>query len=96
MSLSADFNGQYNAYRENDYVLRVNFGSIYYYYDFMTRLLVTKNTSGTTGITTTPFSQLDRESLALMREELIRQGGKPPELPADGTGPSAPPRKLNL
>jgi hypothetical protein len=44
----------------------------------------------------TPFSQMDREVLVLMRDKLIELGGQPPELPPEAPATQAPARKFNL
>lgn len=95
MDLSAAFNSDYKAHKENDYVLRVSYGNTYYFYDFMARMLLIKDYEGSTKMATMPFSQLDRDALITMRDELARQGGHPPELPAEAPAQAAP-KKLNL
>lgn len=89
MSLSADFNDSgYKTSKINSYVLGVSYsyseGSGYYNayaYDFLARI-VTARTGGSNdaGISVTPFSQLDPDSLETLRQRLIALGGKPPAL----------------
>lgn len=83
-----------NAHKEAPYVLRMNNGSVYTYYDFMQRMVFVHITGGHT---MTPFSQLDHEVLEAAREQLIKMGGKPPALPdVQPASPAAPqPRKFN-
>lgn len=65
---------------------------IWYFYDFNMRLMTAKYGEG---LSTEPFSQLDREMLVEMRDKLVSLGGTPPELPAETqTGPQKP-RALN-
>ena len=53
-----------------------------YHYNFVTRVLVVTDGSGKS-VSAIPFSQLDRESLDVMREALISLGGTPPALPEE-------------
>lgn len=103
MSFSADFNNT-NGYRTsklNDFVLGVSYSqngaTTYYAFDFLARLLTTRTGSSDGGAHVIPFSQLDPDSLATLRERLVELGGKPPKL-GDDKKPSlpAPKRPLNL
>lgn len=89
-SLSDAFNNNYSAQKENDVVLSVSFaGSVTNYYDFAGRMLVTVFSGYEKGgVATTPFSQLDRETLIAMRDKLVELKGNPPELPPEA--PAAP------
>lgn len=88
MSLAAEFNDNSYGRKLNDFVLGVQYSlspssstSTYFQYDFMARLLTTRTGSSDGGISVTPFSQLDAESLENLRNRLIDLGGKPPPLP---------------
>lgn len=98
MDLTGEFNEKYKAQMDNDYVLSICYssrgGNQYLAYDFMSRLLITRG--GGYEVTVTPFSELDRETLIKFRDELVRQGGKPPELPPDTPATQAAARKFNL
>lgn len=94
MSLSEAFNSRYNAYKDSDAVLRVEFGYIRSYYDFLGRTLVTTNWEKG-GVAVTPFSEIDRETLIIMRDKLVELKGSPPELPPEA--PAVPHQnKFNL
>lgn len=87
MSLADEFNENGYGRKINDFVLGVSYGlspssstSTYFQYDFMARLLTTRTGSSDGGITVTPFSQLDAESLEHLRNRLVDLGGKPPAL----------------
>ena len=97
MSLADDFKNASHPYtftKQNDFVLSANFsGSLYYYYDFLARVMISKNAYGQeSGCVPTPFSQLDPETLAFFRDKLVALGGKPPELP-DYSAPARLPGK---
>jgi hypothetical protein len=95
MSLSEAFNSNYRAYKENDSVLRIEFGYVRTYYDFLGRAMVTTEWSKG-GLTTTPFSQVDRDTLIAMRDKLIELKGNPPELPPEAPSVQATAKKFNL
>jgi hypothetical protein len=82
----------YNAYKKSDYVLKISAGYIEYYYDFKARILTAK----TDKTHILPFSQVDRDALVEARAELVKQGGKPPELPAETTVLDKSPPSLRL
>lgn len=100
MALSDQFNKDYTARKDNDYVLSVYYssqgGGTYIAFDFLTRTMVTRSGYGDGGLVVTPFSQLDRDMLINMRDTLVELQGKPPELPAESSSPAAPARKFNL
>ncbi|HYD18488.1 MAG TPA: hypothetical protein VEF76_08425 [Patescibacteria group bacterium] len=88
MGLSDAFNSGYRADKANDYVLTVKYDVAGYTtvlaYDFMARVMTLRTDGyGDGGVRLTPFAQLDRDSLVGFRDELVRQGGKPPELPPE-------------
>jgi hypothetical protein len=96
MSLSEAFNRGYDVYKENDAVLRVSYDSIRQFYDFLGRTVITiYDGYNKGGVTTTPFSQVDRETLIAMRDKLVDLKGNPPELPAEAPA-TAPAKKFNL
>lgn len=100
MSLKLEFNNGYTAKKENDFVLSVsyNVGSYRHImaYDFQARVMVMRTDShGDGGAVLTPFSQLDREVLAEMRDKLIALKGNPPELPAESPINPGVQRRLN-
>ena len=97
-SLSDAFNGGYKASKQNDCVLCVNFNdSVFNYYDFTGRMLITVFSGYEKGgVATTPFSQLDRETLIAMRDKLIELKGFPPELPPEAPATTASANKLHL
>ncbi|MCC7037136.1 MAG: hypothetical protein IT560_07485 [Alphaproteobacteria bacterium] len=87
MSIAESFNDNNYGRRINDFVLGVSYGltansstSTYYQYDFMARILTTRTGGSDGGITVTPFSQLDAESLEHLRNRLVELNGKPPPL----------------
>ncbi len=87
MSLAEDFNDNNYGRKVNDFVLSVSYNispssslSTYFQYDFMARIMTTRTNGSDGGIAVTPFSQLDSESLELLRNRLIDLGGKPPSL----------------
>jgi hypothetical protein len=99
MGLSGYFNTSYKAAKENDNVLRVSYtvggNSAYLIYDFLARVMFSRTGSSDGGHFVTPFSQLDRESLVEMHDQLVALGGKPPPLPAEpATGATV--KKFNL
>ena len=66
-----------------------------YYYDFQARILTTVLHYGSSGgVHTTPFSELDRETLADMHDKLVELGGKPQALPAEAPVNPGNARKL--
>lgn len=97
MSLSAEFNADFKPRKINGAVLALEYEYQKYYYDFQSRLLTTMMKYGSTigGVATTPFSQLDREVLADMRDKLVELGGKPPALPPEASANPGNARKLN-
>lgn len=97
MSLTQDFNSSHHPNMTNSQVLTLSYGYQTYHYDFQQRLLTTLYTygSGLGGVTTTPFSQLDREVLVEMRDKLVELGGKPKELPPEAPTLNKPARGLN-
>ena len=72
-----------NYTRSNSSTLRLYVGDGFHYYNFVMRALVSSTSNNEGGVTITPFSQLDRESLGFMRDKLIELGGTPPALPAE-------------
>ncbi len=94
MSLTSQFNSNYNASLVSPGVLRVASDDYYYSYDFNARILIVRtNYTREAGPSVTPFSQLDRDSLITMRDKLVELGGKPPELaPEPATMPGKPAR----
>lgn len=96
MSLSDAFNDDdFDVNRENDSVLSVSQGNFTHYYDFLNRMVMTVYDGST--LTTTPFSQVDRETLIAMRDKLAELDGKPPELPPEAPATATPQqRKFNL
>jgi hypothetical protein len=94
------FNNQYQARKENDYVLSLYYGaqggSVHIAFDFMTRTMITRNGRHEGGLHVTPFSQLDRDMLVSMRDTLVDLDGKPPELPSEAPATQAPAKKFNL
>ena len=94
MSLSFEFNTEYTADKNGDYVLVVSCHSSHFCYDFATRVMYGWGGSNIS-YGATPFSQLDRDVLIAMRDKLIELGGRPPELPAEPAA-TAPQRKFNL
>jgi hypothetical protein len=90
--LKASFNKNH-AERISDSVLMVHNGRYYYFYDFALRVMTTAVHHGGSS---TPFSQLDRETLVEAREKLISLGGNPPELPAEKPATGKPGNKFNL
>lgn len=97
MSLSEDFNDSFSPKMQNPHVLRISYDYQKFFYDFQQRVLTTIYTYGSEagGITTTPFSQLDREVLVDMRDKLVELGGKPRELPPEQPTLNKPLRGLN-
>lgn len=102
MALADQFNSNYAAKKENDYVLSLYYssrgGSTYINFDFMTRTMSARTGSSDGGLCVTPFAQLDRDMLITMRDTLVELGGKPPELageaPATPAQPQSRPLKL--
>jgi hypothetical protein len=96
MSLSDAFNDdEFETNRENDAVLSVSQGYFAHYYDFLNRMVMTVYDGST--LTTTPFAQVDRETLIAMRDKLVELDGHPPELPAEAPAQMQPQqRKFNL
>ncbi|MBI1214716.1 MAG: hypothetical protein GC185_02730 [Alphaproteobacteria bacterium] len=96
MALSEKFNTEYRVEKNGEGALSLRFGdfagSNYLTYDFNLRLLFARTGASESGLTVTPFSQLDRESLEDMREKLIELGGHPPELPIDKRATPQPPK----
>ncbi|HYD18490.1 MAG TPA: hypothetical protein VEF76_08435 [Patescibacteria group bacterium] len=95
MSLSASFNQSHSPSRISDSVLALSYDYQKYFYDFELRLLTTVfRYSQTGGVTTPPFSQLDRETLVDMRDKLVELGGKPRDLPPEAPTLHKPQRGL--
>lgn len=100
MSLKLEFNNNYTAKKENDFVLSVSYvvGGYRHImsYDFQARVMVMRTDShGDGGAVLTPFSQLDRETLVEMRDKLVALKGNPPELPAESPVNPGVQRRLN-
>ncbi len=97
MSLSEEFNSTHQPKMFNTQVLRIGYGDQTFFYDFQQRLMTTLYTygSGLGGVTTTPFSQMDREVLVEMRDKLVEMGGTPKELAPEGPTLNKPVRGLN-
>ena len=102
MSLSDDFSANsYKTQKINGYVLGVQYSNgggstTYLTYDFLARVMIVRTGSSDGGTAVTPFSQLDRESLISLRDQLVQLGGKPPELPPEAPATQAHGKKLNL
>ena len=98
MSLKVDFNKDYVAVKDGDAVLSVRYNAGGYgnnlIYDFNARVLISRASNG--GVSVTPFSQLDRETLVEMRDKLIELKGNPPELPPEAPVTQATSKKFNL
>ena len=97
--MKADFNNaRYTVTKETDAVLSVRYDaggtSNTLIYDFNARILLARASYG--GLSVTPFSQLDRESLIEMRDKLIELKGNPPELPPEENFIKAQPKKFSL
>lgn len=100
MSLTASFNKDYQTNKVNSYVLSISYDVGGYTqvmaYDFMARVMTLRTEGhGDAGVRMTPFNQLDRDSLIDLRDELIRKGGTPPELPPEPHTLNKPARGLN-
>jgi hypothetical protein len=94
MSLKDDFNKlslKDDVFKGADHILYYN-SYPQYKYDFLSRLLTVTYSSGGVAISVTPFSQLDQETLEVMRDKLIELGGKPPALPETGFQKPSQPR----
>lgn len=101
MGLTAEFNKDYTATRDSDFVLTLRYNTGGYEsilsYDFMARVMIMRTSGhGDGGAVVTPFSQLDRETLVEFREALIKLKGNPPELPAETPSAGQPGNKFNL
>ena len=101
MGLKAEFNANYVATKENDFVLGVQYTAGGYtnsmLYDFNARIMFARTRGhGDGGISITPFSQLDRDTLIDFREKLLELGGHPPELPKEPATQNNPTQKLKL
>lgn len=97
MSLSEAFNSDYSAAKENSAVLRVTYSSVHHFYDFVSRMVVTVYDGyNKGGVSTTPFAQVDRETLIAMRDKLVELKGNPPELPDEAPAAQPTARKFNL
>ncbi|MEZ0261136.1 MAG: hypothetical protein ACAH80_09010 [Alphaproteobacteria bacterium] len=101
MGLTAAFNAQYRAVKNNDYVLSVHYEASGYdnilTFDFMARVMIMRTSShGDGGAVVTPFSQLDRDTLVEFREKLIELKGNPPELSPEKPAVGQPGNKFNL
>jgi hypothetical protein len=100
MTLSAAFNSEYEATRENDYVLCLRYGmragTVYHVYDFMTRVMMSRTGEGSGGVSVVPFSQLDPEVLATMHQTLVELKGNPPPLPGEPTTAGPGKKELSL
>ncbi|MEZ0225149.1 MAG: hypothetical protein ACAH83_11390 [Alphaproteobacteria bacterium] len=97
--MKADFNNpKYTVTKETEAVLSVRYDaggvSNSLIYDFNARILLARASYG--GLSVTPFSQLDRESLIEMRDKLIELKGNPPELPPEAPVTQASSKKFNL
>lgn len=89
-------NSDYDFAKLTPTVLRVRMGggvSIGYFYDFGMRIMTARYDGG---LSTQPFSQLDRETLIELRDKLVELGGKPPELPRENNPAPQAKRGLNL
>lgn len=98
MPLKAVFNQDYTATKDADAVLSVRYNAGGYgnclIYDFNARVMLSRASNG--GLSVTPFSQLDRETLIEMRDKLIELKGNPPELPPEAPAVQASTKKFNL
>jgi hypothetical protein len=97
MSLSEAFNRGFDVSKQNDAVLRITYDSVRQFYDFLGRVVVTiYDGYNKGGVSTTPFSQVDRETLIAMRDKLVELKGNPPELPPEAPAAATAGKKLNL
>lgn len=80
--------GKYITSKANNNVLYVGYGINHMYYDFLARVMFARTDQG--GVSVTPFSQLDSQTIGAMRERLIELEGKPPELFDPGTATVRP------
>ncbi len=95
-SLKNSFNGNHTTSKYGDSVLLATSGKINHFYDFTARVLLTRADWGTDyNITTTPFSQLDRDTLVAARDRLVELGGTPPALLPEPNTLNKPVRGLN-
>lgn len=95
-SLKDAFNGNHTTSKYGDSVLQATSGKINHFYDFTARVLVTRADWGNDyNVNTTPFSQLDRDTLVAARDRLVELGGTPPALPAEPNTLNKPQRGLN-
>jgi hypothetical protein len=90
VSLSDAFSRSHTARMISESVLLVGNSVASSSYDFTQRVVM--SSAGAM----TPFAQMDREVLVMMRDKLVELGGQPPELPAEAPANPAPPRKFNL
>lgn len=97
LSLAEQFNAS-SCYAEkiSGHTVNIVSDDFNYRYDFMTRTMMSWNTSTgyIYGIGTLPFSAFDREWLDVVRNKLIDLGGNPPDLPRET--PAPPPRQGGL
>ncbi|TAL28961.1 MAG: hypothetical protein EPN97_13975 [Alphaproteobacteria bacterium] len=98
MPLKVDFNKDYVAVKDADAVLSVRYNAGGYgnnlIYDFNARVMISRASNG--GVSVTPFSQLDRETLVEMRDKLVELRGNPPELPPEAPAAQPSAKKFNL
>lgn len=98
MPLKAVFNEDYTATKDADAVLSVRYNAGGYgnslIYDFNARVMLSRASNG--GVSVTPFSQLDRETLIEMRDKLVELKGNPPELPPEAPAAQPAAKKFNL
>jgi hypothetical protein len=79
----------------NDCVLGVEYGDMTLFFDFMARVVITQyHGYEKGGVSTVPFSQMDRNALTRFRDELVQQAGHPPEL--QDSEPAQPPAAPTL
>lgn len=102
MGLTAVFNSNdYTVKKETNAVLSVSYDAGGYtnvlIYDFIGRIMIARTSGhGDGGISVTPFSQLDRDTLIEMRDRLVALKGDPPDLPPEAPATPAPHNKFNL
>ena len=82
-SLKDAFNTGYSASKIGESAVMLSMERINYIYDFAARMVVMRADWGSYSVTSTPFSQIDRDVLVAARDKLVEMGGKPPELPPE-------------
>jgi hypothetical protein len=93
MGLRDAFNHGFKTEKVSDSVLSVTIGYVSHEYDFLNRVALTFYNGH---IISTPFAQVDRETLIAMRDKLVELKGNPPDLPAETPVSATPAKKFNL